>query len=151
MEYNKLRYLELLKQYTGNEIKWLGNENKKYFEELFEYKIMVENHFFWEKRYKFISAMEDYINGKTNGDDFGSHIWNIRSQAMYLKDEFEKDFEKFEDFEPNPKSKNFYEFIDPILMATEFFEPDAEEHEKYGELWLKDCTKMTLLGIQEYL
>jgi hypothetical protein len=45
----------------------------------------------------------------------------------------ETDFEKLEDFQPDPKSKGFSEFIGGLISDCEVFEAEAEEDDEYNE------------------
>lgn len=130
MEYDKTRYLELLKESQNLEKKGLSlyKEDQDKYMELLGYKVRLEEQKNWESRKKIFSIMNNFINGKLTGEDFDDEF-------MVLWEEGRD--EPFIDYEPDPASKDFSIWVNRIFISCELFEPEAEENEEYNEKWLK--------------
>ena len=95
--------------------------------------------------------IDNFINRIINAEDFSDEFFVINEQNQAIHEAFKTDFKKLENFEPNPISEGFSRFIGKIFSDCEFFEPDAEEGDKYNEKWLKYSVKDDRLQIQKYL
>ena len=62
MEYNKIRYLELLKQAESLEKKgmWLYEEDKDKYLELLDYQVRLSDQQYWENRNNYFSVMNNF-------------------------------------------------------------------------------------------
>lgn len=72
MEYDKIRYLELLKQAKSLEKKgmWLYTEDRDRYLELSKYKVRLADQKCWENRKDYFSVMNNLINEELTVEDF---------------------------------------------------------------------------------
>jgi hypothetical protein len=142
MEYDKNRYLELLKQSESLKEKGirLYEEDREAYLELLKYQVRLSDQKFWENRQNYFSVMTNLINGKLTAEDFSDEFLCL----------WENDRDRFAvNCEPNIASKGFGKWINKIFFRCEDFEPEAEKDEEYGEKWLKDSVSNLLIQIQK--
>jgi len=93
---------------------------------------------FWKNRYQFALLMENFINGIIDGEDSDSFsVLHIKTVDAY--DTFETDFEKLEDFQPDPKSNGF-----GSLMTFVYRDCEVLEEEYYTQKQFKESTFFVL-------
>ena len=100
MEYDKMKYFELLKKSENLEKKGtsLYEEDRDRYLELLKYEAMLEEQKYWENRKKYFYVMNNLINEKFTIEDFVDEF-------LYL---WKKDRDRFVvNYEPNTKSKGF--------------------------------------------
>jgi hypothetical protein len=76
MEYDKDRYLELLKQSESLKEKGirLYEEDREAYLELLKYQVRLSDQKFWENRQNYFSVMTNFINGKLTAEDFSDEF-----------------------------------------------------------------------------
>lgn len=142
MKYDKVRYLELLKQAENIKKKGLSlyKENRDMYLELLKYEVRLSDQTFWENRKNYFSIMNDLLNEKLTAEDFVDEF-------MYL---WEKDRDTvIVNYDPNIESKGFARWIDRIFFPCEDFEPEAQKNEPNGEQCLKDSIRDILIDMQK--
>jgi len=143
-----MRHVELLKrsQDLENRGKFLYKENFKEYPELVEYRAIIQNHIFWKNRYQFTLLMENLINGIINGQEFSDSFSELHRKTVDAHDTFETDFEKLEDFQPDPRSNGF-----GSLMTFVSRECEALKEEYYTQEQFKDLVRDVRRKIQQCL
>lgn len=141
-EYDKIRYLELLKQAESLKKKGMSlyRKDRDRYLELLKYQVQLSNQRYWENRKKYFSVMDNLINGKLTAEDFTDEflwLWKNDRDTSNI------------DFEPNITPKVFSKWIDKVFSCCEVFEPEAQKNEQYGEKWLKDSVNNILVQIQK--
>jgi hypothetical protein len=84
MTYNLKRHIKLLKhsQYLKNQSKYFQSR------ELSHYNIAVDQHLFWEQRYKVYELIQDFLNRKIDGEEFACRVFGFRRNLMIASDQF---------------------------------------------------------------
>jgi hypothetical protein len=145
MEYDKARYLELLKQDESLKKKgiWLYEEDREAYLELLKYQVRLSDQKYWENRQNYFSVMTNFINGNLTAEDFTDEFLCL----------WENDRDRFDKFDVNCElniaSKGFAGWMNKIFSRCEVFEPEAEKDEEYNEKWLKDSISNVLIQIQK--
>jgi hypothetical protein len=142
MEYNKKKYIELLKQAESLEKKGLSlyKVDRDRYLELLKYKVQFSDQKYWENRKNYFSLIHNLLNKKLTAEDF-------IDEFMCL---WEKDRDRVDvNCEPNIESKGFARWMDKIFSRCEVFKPEAQNNEQYGEKWLKDSVNNILIQIQK--
>jgi hypothetical protein len=152
MAFNKVRYIQFLKreQAFRNQDKLMVNEDKNSFRELLNYKIMIEDHIFFERRNEIYCLLKNFIDKKIDHNKFDRRLAEINKQTKDLMAEFRTNFEKIENFSYNSRSAGFANFfLGGIIIDCEVFEPYFEGTENLGKEWLKNCAGKAILKIQQ--
>ena len=142
MKYDKIRYLELLKQAESLEKKGMSlyREDRDKYLELLKYKVRLSDQKYWENRKNYFSVMNNLINEKLSTEDFIDEFLCL----------WRKDRDRFAlNCEPNIASKGFAKWMDKIFSRCDVFEPEAQKNEQYGAKWLKDSVSNVLIQIQK--
>jgi len=114
MIYNQQRHIQLLKlsQDFKNQGKSFYKQSTDESLELSNYNVAVEQHIFWQHRYKVYELMQDFLNRKIHGQEFSSRVFGLRRNLMNASDQFlvQLGAGEVKDFQPDPRSKNSLEF-----------------------------------------
>lgn len=147
MKFNKNKYFELLeleKSYK-NQGKFFFKEDFDNYRKLIEYKGNLSTHLYWQDRKKYLSIIKSFINNVTSVDNFTNEflaLWRENRDALANIEI---------DFDPNPKSTEFFHIVDEIFHHCEMFEPESNQNEEYNVIWLKNSVKKTFLKMQRYI
>lgn len=142
MEYNKIRYLELLEEAESLEKEGilLFTEDRDKYLELLKYEIRLGDQKSWENRKNYFSVINNFINERLTAKNFTDdflYLWRKDRDSSIVN------------LEPNLESKGFGKWLNKIFFKCEVFEPDAQENEEYNEKWLKDSISNILIQIQK--
>lgn len=138
MTYNQKRHIQLLKlsQDLENQGKFLFKENPEESLELSNYNIAVQHHIFWQDRYQISLSMEDFLNGKIDGEELCDRVYGLRRNLINKCEEFNLELtsgsEKIKAFQPDKKSKNLSGFLTAFYCECDHFEEDYENDEFYN-------------------
>ena len=88
--------------------------------------------------------MENFINGIINAEEFIDSFSELHRKTIDAHDRFKTDFEKLEDFQPDPRSNGF-----GSLMTFLYRECEALEEEYYTEEQFKDLVRDLRRKIQQ--
>jgi len=141
MTYNQKRYTELLKrsQYFKDLNKSFYKESKNDYFELLEYQSAVASHIYWKNRILLLMLMEKFVNRIISGEEFSENFLGFRQKLIYEYDDFSKelDSEKLKNFQPDPKSYKFGNFISFLRSECDNFSEDYQNEEFYYSI--KNC------------
>lgn len=148
MTYNKSRHLELFKRFLDfqKQGKHLQDENQDEYLELLDYRCASEEHVFWKSRRQFTLLMENFINDSIDAEELSDSFSGLHRKTVDAHDTFEIDFEKLEDFQPDPRSNGF-----GSLMTFVYRECEGLEEEYYTKEQFKDLVRDVMPKIQQYL
>ena len=159
MNYNKNRYLELLRRSQDLEKKGksLSSESREDYLELLEYGAAVQDHIFWKDWHRLALLMENFINGMIDGEEFSDNVFGLHRKNINAHDALKVDFEKLEDFQPDLRSKGFSRFISFSRSECEDFVTDStlvelgmvRENYEYTEEQLKNSIQKVLIEMKE--
>lgn len=148
-EYDQKRHLELLK--LSERFKSLGKslykEKKEDFLELARYEAAIEEHIYWKSRRQFALLMENFINGRINGETFSEDFSVLSRQLNNTYHEFivELGSEKLKDFQLDLRSRGFGSLISFLRAECDSFEEDYTNKE------FEDSIKDSFLKLQKAL
>lgn len=72
---------------------------------------MIEDHLFWKSRDKFAQLMSNFINGIISSEEFSYNFFALDRKYLELFDAFERNSEKFKNFQHDIKSTKFTNLI----------------------------------------
>ena len=149
INYNLKRHVELLKlkEKVLSQDKSFLKENEAEFLELSGYNAAVDQHIFWEKRFKVASLLQTFMNGKINAQDFHDSIFGLRRNHI---DECNKFLSRLvsgeiKEFFPNKESYKLKGLLSALYSACEYFEMNWNEETFY------DSIQNAFLKLQEIL
>jgi hypothetical protein len=154
MNFNKIRYIQLLKQEKDfiNEKKYMFDEDRDNYNELSTYKIMIEDTIFYQRREQINWLLQNFVNKKIDYREFTGKLDVVLDETQELIEELKINFEKIDNFSYNPLAFGFSQFlISGIVGDCEVFEPFYEGVENLGKGWLENCAKKAIIDIQKYL
>jgi len=128
--YNQQKHIQLLKrdQDFKNQGKSFYKESSEESLELSNYNAAVEQHIFWEQRYKVDELMQDFLNRKIDGQESCDRIFGLRRNLMIAYDQFLIQLSAGEvtDFQPDPRSKKLRGFLTGLFCYCDDFMEDYE-------------------------
>lgn len=138
MTYRKYKYLKLLRRFLDfqKQGKHLYHENQDEYLKLLDYRCALHDHIFWENRRQFALLMENFINEIIDAEEFSDSFSGLDRKTIDTHDRFKTDFEKLEDFQPNPRLNEF-----GSLMTFLYRECKALKKEYYTEEQFKDLVR----------
>ena len=147
--YNKTHYLELLQysQDLESQGKSFWDEKEKYLEFL-RYRILLNDHFYYQEKDQYVSLLKDFIDRKIDGIEFETKFLKMFNEDGDRHELFQTDFEKLKNFEPDPKSKGFSALLTTIFEDCDRFDPDPQEDYEISEAELRDSVRKIFLEIQ---
>ena len=133
MIYNQQKHIQLLKrdQDFKNQGKSFYKESPEESLELSNYNAAVDQHIFWEQRYKVDELMQDFLNRKIDGQKFCGRVFGLRRNLMIASDKFlvQLGAGEVKDFQPDPRSKKLSGFLDGLFCYCDDFMEDYENDE----------------------
>lgn len=90
--------------------------------------------------------MENFINDSIDAEELSDSFSGLHRKTVDAHDTFEIDFEKLEDFQPDPRSNGF-----GSLMTFVYRECEGLEEEYYTKEQFKDLVRDVMPKIQQYL
>ena len=95
----------------------------------------MEQHIFWQDRYKVALLMEDFLNKKIDGEELCDQVYGLRSRLVETYKQFRleltSDSEKIKAFQPDEKAKKLRGFLTTVYCECEHFDDDYENEELY--------------------
>jgi hypothetical protein len=147
-QYNKIRYLELLRRFLDFEKqgKFLYTENRDEYLELLHYQSKLHDYIFWKSRKQVALLMENLVNDSIDMERFEiafSRLWrkNIKESRA-----FDKDLKRIKNLQLDPRSDGFSSFVTCVFRQFEEL-----EDENCTEQEVKDYVRDILQKIQPYL
>ena len=140
MNYNQKKHIQLLKrsQDLQNQGKDLFQENQKEYFELAQYNIVVEEHFFWQDRYKIFLLMENFLTRKIDCQLFCDHVYGLRCKLINKCEKFRLELlsssEKIKDFQPDERGKNLSGFLTGLFCECECLDDTENYLEFYDSI-----------------
>ena len=138
MIYNQQRHIQLLKrsQDFKNQGKSFYKQSRDESLELSHYNAAVEQHIFWQQRYKVYELMQDFLNRKIHGQEFSSRVFGLRRNLMNASDKFlvQLGAGEVKDFQPDPRSKNLSGFLTGLFCECDHFMEDYQNPKFYTSI-----------------
>ena len=129
MIYNQQNHIQLLKrdQDFKNQGKSFYKERPEESLELSNYNAAVEQHIFWEERFKVDELMQDFLNRKIDGQEFCDRVFGLRRNLMIACDFLvQLSAGEVTDFHPDPRSKKLRGFLTGLFCYCDDFMEDYE-------------------------
>jgi len=163
MLYNRSRYIELFKRlkYFENLGKNFSEEEPENFLEFEDYKISFGGYVCWSKRFKILSLMEKFSNGKIETEEFTDAIFalhrEVREETNDKSDELISGFlslmEKFQDFNTYLRVKRWsnLDLLGYLYCLCDYYEDQDPDDYDFQNQEFSETVKDCLLNAQELL
>ena len=147
-KYNKVRHLELLRRFLDykKQGKNFHRENRDEDLELLHYQSKLQDYIFWESREQFALLMKNLGNGSIDMEEFKISFSRLWWGNMEAHNAFKRDLKGLKNFELNPRSDRFCNFITAVFRQFEVL-----EDEECTEQEVKEYVRDIFQEIQPYL
>lgn len=134
INYTLERHIELLKFEQQN--KSFFKENTAEYLELSRYNSVVDQHIFWENRFKVGLLMQDFLNRKIDAEELWDSVSGLRRNHIIECNKFLSKLvsEEIKYFSPNKKASKLKGFLSSLYFECEDYIDNIDEYDN-GEFY----------------